>query len=480
MVSFSRSAVSFSRRSFVQKLGLGMGAGLLAPLAKNLVSEAQGQATQRKIAMFWFACNGINPYWVFTPPEFAEDLTKVEGQQEVDLAKNTSLISSANYKLPPAFQPFEPFRNQVLMLEGLFAHPRKAEDGGHGLGYMALNCVPGLDPDHLIPGGITYDQHLAKTISADTPRRSVLIGISSFGDKDMKDNMFAEGPGKSVAAFQNPVLLFKDLFGDAMAQAGGVGTPSVKNRLLFDGLRYDIARLEGSFAGEEKQKLANYLKTLEDYEKSLAAIGSLSCSGGTAPTLGPSGDPVDVLESLNALASIAITCGMTNVMGVDIGCSDSHHYGPDLHKLLVGTPLENTEKTSLADVGHLEAPVYGPVITKTYQWMGGMVVQTLQALQALPSGSGTLADNCVAMLSSDNGESHHSGHDHWPLFLVGKAGGLKLDGRYLRYPAAEERALMDVYSALGVGFGVPDTGFGVHEDGLGPNIRAQGPLPEMV
>lgn len=478
MVNFTRKSVSFSRRSFVEKFGLGMGAALLAPLAKTLVKEAQGQATDRKIAMFWFAANGINPYWVFTPKEFPEDLTGVNQQEPSEIAGN--LVNSASFTLPDCFAPLgASYRNNLLMMEGFKNFPRTGDDVGHGAGFLTLSCVPGANADHYVPGGITFDQHLANTVSASVPRKSALIGISSHIDMEMKSHMFAEGASKPLGAFQNPILFFKDLFGSAMATAGGVGTPSVKNNLLFEGLRHDIERLQKEFAAPEKDKLDRYLATMETYQKRLVAGAGLTCSGGTQPTLDQTGDPVDVLETLNAMASIAVTCGMTNVMGVDVGCRDSHDYGPNLQKILPAS-VRGKDGTSLGDVGHMDADINGPVITATYAWMSGMVAQTLDALKALPSGNGTLFDNTVAVITSDNGETHHSRQSRWPLLVVGKAGNLKLDGRYIRYPESKSRSLIDVYTAISAGFGVPDGEFGVGADGKGPNHPAQGPLPEMI
>lgn len=484
MVSYSRRSVSFSRRSFVQKMGLGVGAGLLAPLAKNLIREAQGQAVGRQVAMFWFGCNGINPNWVFAPPEFKDPAAN----SQEPLPASGSLVNSSQFTVPAAFDPLAgaaalyggatnaSYRQKLLMVEGLQNHPRIGEDGGHGCGYMALNCVPGTDVDHLVPGGITFDQHLAATLSKDAPRKSINIGISSKSDLAFKDNLFAEGPNKSVPAFQSPVELFKTLFAGLPPQGGGGGAPAgigKRERVIFDNLKSDIARLEANFAAPERDKLAGYLSAIEAREKQLLGLAGISCNTPGVPTLTQSGDPVDVLEALNSLASIAIICGVSNVMAVDIGCGDSHDYGPNLQKLLVGTPVQNAEGTSLGDVGHQEEPVNGPVISRTYNWISSMAGKTLDALLA----DANVADAMV-MISSDNGETHHSGHTRWPAVLAGRAGSLKLDGRYIRYPGSDQRSLLDLYLAIGQGFGVPQGVFGTESGG--PHVRSQGALPELV
>ncbi len=480
MVSNSRASVSFSRRSFVQKMGLGMGASLLGPLANNLIREAQGQANGRRVFIYWAAPNGLNPGYIFSPGGALQDTNMMnEGIPGPSKNENTT-----DFTLPEAFSTLD--KSQVLMIDGLQNHPRKGEDGGHGLGYMALSCVPGTDIDHLKPGNITFDQHLANTLSADAPRKSVLIAASSHGDQDFKDNAFAQGPDKSVAAFQNPVLLFKDLFGNAMATAGGVGMPNNRNRLLFDGLKDDIRRLESQLVAEEKTKLTQYKTTIEAYENSLKAAGSLSCTTPQMPTMTQKdNDAVPVLESLNTMASIALLCGMTNVMAVDIGNSDSHDFGPNVDTLLKRaglTPGQGVlaDGTSLGDVGHMESPTQKPVIDNTYKWMSKMAQETLNTLKTTAG-----VKSAFALIQSDNGETHHSGHGRWPMVFVGDAGSMaKFNGRFVRLQG--QPLLFDVYLAILQSLGIAQGTFGTHSDGMGPNnvygeprVESRGALKEV-
>lgn len=474
MANFSRTSVSFSRRSFVQKMGLGMGASLLGPLAKNLIREAQGQANGRRIFLYFSAPNGINPGYIFSPGGALQDNNTLnEGIPSPSSSANTT-----DFTLPEAFSPLD--KSQVLMLDGFQNHPRKGEDGGHSMGYMALTCVPGTDIDHLKPGGISFDQHVANTLSADAPRKSILVGISSHQDQDMKDMSFALGPDKPISAFQNPSLLFKDLFGSAMASAGGMGKPNNRNRLLFDGLRYDIPRLESQLAGPEKNKLSQYLATIESYEKSLAAASSLTCSTPAATTQTQAGDAVPVLESLQTMGAIALLCGMTNVMCVDVGNGDSHDWGPNVDTLLTRTNTPIPEGSSLGDVGHMEMPIQKPVIDATYKWLSGMAQTTLNTLKATAG-----VQSAFALIQSDNGETHHSGHGRWPAVLVGDAGSMaKFNGRFVRMQG--QPLLFDMYLALLQSLGIPQGEFGKHSDGMGPNnaygepqVQSKGPLPQI-
>ncbi|MDX2055518.1 MAG: DUF1552 domain-containing protein [Polyangiaceae bacterium] len=459
MTNYSRRSVSFSRRSFVQKMGFGAGAALLAPLAKNILKEANGQAVGRQVAMFYFACGGLNPYWVFTPPEFAEDLTGVDPQLPAPI--QGALVDSAAFTLPPAFAPLQAYRSQLLLVDGLKNHPRKGAPANYGCSHMALSCVPGTDVDHTMPGNLTFDQHVAGTLSANAPRKSVLIGISSHTDLAMRSELFAAGSDQKIGAYQSPALLFEDLFGSQLP-----AKPT--SRFIFDAMRADIHQLESQFAAPERDKLSKYLASMETYEKALQPIVDFFCGPGQRPTLTQTGDPEAVFDALHALASLALVCGITNVIGVDIGSGNPHDNAPGLRGV-------TGSATSLADLGRADPSIQAPAMRNLYAWLSGKIASNLDEFAKLPG-----AVSALAMLTSDNGEAYNSQHRRWPVLLAGSAGSLKLDGRFVRYPDADNRPLVDLYSTLGAALSVPPAAFGTHPDGLGPNVPAQGPLSQLL
>ena len=55
------------RRSFVQRLGLGMGATVLGPLVSGLVREAQGQVAKRRRLLMVLDGNGFDYKRCFIP-----------------------------------------------------------------------------------------------------------------------------------------------------------------------------------------------------------------------------------------------------------------------------------------------------------------------------------------------------------------------------------------------------------------------------
>jgi hypothetical protein len=473
-----------SRRTFIEKLGLGAGAVILSPIAQALVSEARGQVVDRKIAYFMLVGNGIHPDWNFTPKELLPPGVGSEGTQ-FDV-KSPLLDGPTSFTLPPMFKAMEAYRSRMLLIDGL---ANKIPEPSHSTNFAALSCVclDGRNAEDAPPGGITIDQYLANgKLGASTPRKSILVGISTAKTPTATGTygIFAAGKNMPVPQYQSANALFMDVFGKVVTAApatGGMPGPNLaamRQRLLFDGLRGDIARLQGAVAGTERQKLDTYLAAIADYEKNQQGIAAVAASCGSpgatpAATLGVE----DSLLSMTALASLALTCGITNVVGVSCGCGPSHDTFPELPKLTAALQSMGVTfaKGSWSGVGHEMQPVRQPAMDAVYNWLGGMMARTIDALSKIKVGDKTLWDNSVFVFTSENGEEHHAKYQRWPVAVFGNAGGkLKADGRFLRFPARGSkgyRSLGDFYCSIATAVGIPTNDFG--KGGVEPVV---GPL----
>ncbi len=453
-----------SRRSFIERLGLGAGAVLLSPIASALVSEARGQVNDRKIAFFMLSGNGIHPDWLFTPKEFAAR----SQPDDVLTVQSTLLDAPKTFTLPPMFKAMEAYRSRMLLIDGL---ANKVTGASHSTNYGALSAMGDENGDEGSPGGefgppagITIDQFIANQIGTKTPRKSVLYGISTAETATAAGHygIFAAGKDKPLPIYQNPSALFTDVFGKAMTPApnaptGGNDKAAARQRLVFDTIRGDIKRLEGALAGTEKRKLELYLEAIEEFEKNQQAIKLVTANCTIPPVpMGTPATPVDALESMNLIGTLALTCGVTNVVGVSCGCGPSHDTFPDLGKLFSGTNHENID-------GHADERGRTEAFTIMYNWLGKLMARTIQSLATIKVGDRTLWDNSVFVFTSENGEDHHAHYNRWPVALFGNAGGkLKADGRFLRFPARGSsgyRSMADLYCTLATALGTPTNDF---------------------
>ena len=81
-------------------------------------------------------------------------------------------------------------------------------------------------------------------------------------------------------------------------------------------------------------------------------------------------------------------------------------------------------------------PTYQKVLDRVIERQVEMVAQMARDLADVPEGDGTMLDHTAIIFMSDNGSTHHSTAQHWPMLIIGGAGiGVRTGGRTLIYPA---------------------------------------------
>lgn len=451
------------RRSFLERLGLGFGAALLGPIATTLVNEARGAVTPRKRVIFVLNSNGFLPYTSMqTKFDWYDPIAKPPGVPSGDRdAQNTAGVR--DFPMPGFLQPLTPYRDRLLLLDGL-SNRVSAE---HCAGFGALSCVNVARGDGASdgpPGGITIDQFIANVTGKTTPLKSLLWGTNG-GDPDSQTKLFAAGRERPVPHVCNPTALFRKMFGDSGAAyfQGAVGQ---RRRLLMDPLREDLKELSTSLAATERRKLDNYTAAIEEFESRLKTVQAVSCQAPGAPGALPARE--DRLMAMNEMSILAVTCGMTNVVGVAINSGNGHN-APAFDKLHMGTKFEGEGRLEYDPHG-LDHDVRIQIINK---FLSTLVARMAEAWSAAREGDRTVFDNTTIVFTSDNAAEHHSVHSRWPLVVLGNAGGvLKADGRFVRY---QGRALGDFFSTLAHAAGAPTDTFG-----MGGPEQIKGPLSEIM
>jgi hypothetical protein len=442
----------FNRRRFIERLGLGAGATLLAPLARTLVGQAFGETATRKRAVFLLASNGLPP-GVFTPPG-------------IPVATTAILPGVRDFALPPMWKPLEPHRDRLLLIEGLANRVSGEHSGGHGA-LSGVNVTRFTGQDNGPPGAISIDQFIANAIGRTTAMKSLLWGVSRSA-ATLESRIFAAGRERPIPHYLTVAGLWERLFGPT-----GAASPEVarRRRPLFDVIRKDLGVLRAQLAPAERAKLDEYSEVLESSEKRLAAAQPVTCARPAAPGAAMSLEAR--IAAMNELSIMAVVCGLTNVVGISIGCGNGHD-APLFTELHRGTPFEAEGVLDLGTHGHY--PTAAAVQEVQFTHVAKVAARMVEAWSAVKEGTRSIFDDTVIVITSDNGEQHHSKKDRWPVALVGNAGGaLKADGRFLRYQPGGSRALVDLYSSIANATGAPTDAFG-----KGGVEQARGPLPELM
>jgi hypothetical protein len=458
--------LKLDRRQFVRSLALGAGAPLLAPLTERLVAQAWGQPQKRKRVAFVLEGQG---FWEkhFTPVEFRAGMNPIK----------KLLDAPKEFTWPEALRPLEPYRQRMLIIDGL---PNRVGQSQHTGGFAMLSCLPcarGIPEGHGPPGGPSIDQFIASGIGQASPHKSVLFGASA-GAKVIDAKVFGAARERPEPHYTSPFLLWKRLFG-SIGTAGQLA--AAKRRFLFDSIRTDLKKLNANLAAPERVALDSYLAVMDDFESRQKQLQVIACDvPGEKPK--DDGDPAkvaaiateDKLQAMNEMAILALACGLTNVVGMSGSCGHGHGDVPSL-----GSRLPQLEGVKVGYYGHGPSDAGERARPIIHQFFTGMIARMASTLSGIKeAGGASIFDSMTIVYWNDNGHDHHDGKERCPIVLVGNAGGaLRADGRFLRFGGNREgtTCIADLFCSVSTALGVPTDSFG-----KGGYERVTGPIPAVT
>ncbi len=238
-----------SRREFLIKLGFSPAAALFLMNLPSLTWAAT--PSRRKRLVFVFSPNGV------IPKHFWPDKQGTE------------------FELKRILQPLQPFKHQLLTLQGV-DNKIKGDGDGHMRGIGCLLTGIELFPGDIQGGsdtpagwsmGISIDQHVKNKLQAD-PATQTRFGSLEFGvmvpDRaDTWTRMSYAGPNQPVAPISDPYQMFDKLYGQT------------KNRQLLasvlDELSEDFKKVQKMVSSEDRRILDEHLEMVRAVEVELKA-----------------------------------------------------------------------------------------------------------------------------------------------------------------------------------------------------------------
>jgi hypothetical protein len=419
-----------NRRSFVERLGLGVGAFALAPVANALVNEAMGQVVRRKRVLILFDGNGWSYPECFVPSNLMS-------------RKADEAFETKDFSLSPSMAALSPYRDRLLVLDNVWNYQGPTLHSGHWKGFMPATCMP---HSGTAPGGPSADQVIGRALLKNNPFVSVNFAARE-APGGLVTTIFAAGFGQGLPVMTSPDMALASFFAPVSGTPTGAALLAKRRRLL-DVIKDDIGRMRAGLAGRERIKLDQYAAALEDIGGRQQKLETLKAC--MPPTPAPITGLEDSLAAHIDNAAAAMICGLTQVATIDgpgtgvswdrLGISDTHALGHD------GSSSGIANKN------------------KIYNYWAQMIARFAQRLAAVPEGNGTMWDNTVVFWSNHNGGGHHSRGDRYPTVLIGNAGGaLKADGRFIRFPDRGKtgaRSMGEVFCTISHAVGAPTDSFG--------------------
>jgi len=415
---------ALDRRLFLKRLGLSTATWPFLVGLPSLGLGAPGRPRQRLVIMF--TPNGTIPsaFW----PE----------------------ATGSDFELGEILAPLEPFRNRLLVLNGL-CNKVRGDGDNHMRGMSCLLTGIELFPGNIQGGshtpagwasGISIDQELRNFLQRHQETRtrfgSLEFGVGVTDRADPWTRMSYAGPNQPVAPISDPYQMYRKLYGQQQDREHLVS--------ILDDVQADLKKVGHLIGAQDRPMLEQHQALVRRMEQELAADRDrprhaapprldegVADQNDNVPRL--SRMQVDLLVNsfANDMARVATlqytkSVGQARMRWLDI--ADSHHtlsHEPD---------QDQVAQRKLVQIN---------------AWFCGELRYLLEQLAATPEpgGEGSLLDHTLVVWTNELGKGNSHTLNDIPFVLVGGGGGLSL-GRSLRFEKVpHNRFLLTLAHALG-------------------------------
>jgi hypothetical protein len=392
---------TLNRRQFLRRLGVSSAA---LPFLAGLPSLMGAPAPQRRQrVIIAFSPNGT------LPNEFWPD------------ASNDGLA------LKPIMQPLEPFKDRMLVLNGI-CNKIRGDGDGHMRGMSCLLTADILLPGNIRGGGgtpagwasnISIDQEIKNFLQSREETRtrfgSLEFGVAVPDRADPWTRMSYAGANQPVAPIDNPYQMFGKLYGRMKDRDSLVS--------ILDDVRDDLTRVSTKLSARDKALLDQHVTIVRNLEKELQRKDDTKLAH-PMPELDPSVELVNdntpqisrmqidlLVNSLaNDMTRIATLQYMRSVGQAQmrwLGIQEGHHS-------LSHEPDTNTD-------------AYGK-LQKINTWFAGELAYLAKRLAETPepAGTGSMLDHTLIIWTNELGKGNTHTLDNIPCVMIGGAPGFKM------------------------------------------------------
>ncbi|MEM9188284.1 MAG: DUF1552 domain-containing protein [Myxococcota bacterium] len=411
------------RRTFLRAGALGAAAATL-PFLRVLDGRAQMRKPKRFLA-------------IFTPNGTIADEWIPDGGE-------------TDFRLKRILEPLEPFREKLLILDGLDMRI-PGTGGGHQAGIGALLTGAGLRPGDFCggnncssrsgwPDGHSIDQEIANSLAGTTPFASLELGVRVRSGAQRRHIAY-RGVDDPLPHVDDPYEVFDRIFGDVMPNADAEALERLRReeRSVLDAVRGDLNALSQRLDSEHRNRMDAHLESLRDVERRLDSRLSPEMAVCEPPMLGSRIDPgaeanfPEIGRMQMDLITAAFACDRTRVATLLWSGATSNQRFPWLGLEEVRDDNGNPT-TAHHSYSHVSDRAKEPLI-QINRWYAEQLAYLLGKLDAIPepNGEGTLLDNSVIFWGNElsNGDSHS--RDNMKFVVAGSGGGYFRTGRFLQY-----------------------------------------------
>ena len=415
---------TIDRRQFIRNLGV---SSTSLPFLLGLPSLGLAKtAPSRKRLVVMFSPNGTIPknFW----PE----------------------STGSNFELKKIMEPLAPFRNRMLVLNGLNNKVRGDGDS-HMRGMSCLLTGIELFPGNIQGGsdtpagwakGISIDQEIKNFFQSQDATRtrfgSLEFGVGVSDRADPWTRMSYAGPNQPVAPTDDPYQMYKKLYGQIRDR------DSLLN--ILDIVRDDLKRVSKKISTEDKLLLKEHADFVRQMEQEFtqtdnkALIGNppkfeagITNRNDNVPRLSRMQIDLMVNSFVNDFARVG-TLQYTKSVGQArmnwLNINDGHH----------GLSHESDKNNDAVDK-----------LTRINKWFAGELAYLTKRLAETPEpgANGSLLDNTTIVWTNELGKGNSHTLNNIPFVLIGNGMGFRM-GRSLNLKGtAHNRLMISMAHAMG-------------------------------
>ncbi|HEX4134214.1 MAG TPA: DUF1552 domain-containing protein [Bryobacteraceae bacterium] len=344
------------------------------------------------------------------------------------------------FEFSPTLVGLKPFRDQLIVVTGLFADEAEANGDGGGDHSRASGCyLTGVHirkSDSQLENGISMDQIAAKTFESDTQLSSLQMiadDNSLVGDCDLgyscaySTTLSWLTPTLPLMAENNPRVLFERMFGSSDSTDARVRAARLsQDQSLLDSVNDRVSQLQKKLGKADNRKVDDYLTSLRDVERRIRKAEEQS-SKELPDVAQPAGIPnvfEDHVRLLYDLQLLAYQSDLTRVITFMYGREQTGRPYPQ-----IGVPDPHHPLTH-----HQNNPVKMEKCTRIQRHHLMLFGEYLEKLRNTPDGDGSLLDHTALLFGGGISNSDRHTHGPLPTLLLGGSGmGLK-GGRHIVFP----------------------------------------------
>ncbi len=440
------------RRSFLRGAGVALALPFLDSMVPAQTALRKTAANPKTRFTGIFVPHGMAPgYWI----------PKTEGK---------------GFEFPMIMKPLEPFRDQTVILSGLWTKSAEPPPGTTGADHWvaaAFMCAnkPRKTTGSDIYDGTTIDQMIAQKNGQETLLPSLQLALEDPGANSSNcgegyscaytNSISWSSPTQPLPMELDPQVAFERLFG-----AGGSTEERAarreQDRSILDSVSQSLTRFKKDLGAGDRARLDEYETDIREIERRLDLAKKSSGQANTDGFVAPAGVPESFDEHVKLhfdLQALAFRGDITRVStvlyardltarsypesGVSVGFHGASHHAEN---------PQNIERYSHINQYHVKCLAY-----------------FVDKLKKTNDGDGTLLDHTLILYGTNMGDSNQHLHYDVPHILIGGASGQLEGGRHLAYPTKTITTGNLLLSILSM--------YGIHQDSIGDST---GPLAGLV